>query len=75
MHKAAEEELMLGLQNYLLCANSELLLKYRGEGFFHPMILIDISVANFSTKTNNKKNYSWAKNDKCYWVKIILAYF
>lgn len=58
MHEAAEVELMLGLQIYLFCANSELLLKYRGEGFFHPMILIDISVADFSTKTNNKKNYS-----------------
>lgn len=57
MHKAAEEELMLGLQNCLFCANSELLLKYRGEGFFHPMVLIDVSVADFSTKTNNKKNY------------------
>lgn len=58
MHKAAEEELMLGLQNYLCCANTELLLKHGGEGFFHPIVLIDISVADFSTTTNNKKNYS-----------------
>lgn len=75
MQKAAEEELMLGLQNYLFRANSELLFKYRGEGFFHPIVLIDVSVADFSIKTNNKENYSWAKNDKCYWFKIILAYF
>lgn len=44
--RAAEKEL-LWLQNYVFCANSELLLKYRGEGFFYPIILIDISVADF----------------------------
>lgn len=53
--KAAEEELLLWLQNDLFCANSELLLKYRGEGYFYPIILIDISVADFSTNTTNKK--------------------
>lgn len=31
----------------VFCANSELLLKYRGEGFFYPIILIDISAADF----------------------------
>lgn len=56
--KAAEEELLLWLQNDIFCANSELLLKYRGEGCFYPIILIDISLADFSAKTNNKKNSS-----------------
>lgn len=55
--QAAEGELLLWLQNYLFRANSELL-KYRGEGYFHPVILRDISVADFPTNTNNKKNYS-----------------
>jgi len=58
IREAAEEELLLWLQSCVLCANSELLLKYRGEGYFYPIVLINISVADFSTKTNNKKNYS-----------------
>lgn len=52
MFTAAEERLLLWVQKCVFCANSELLLKYRGERYFCPIILIDISVADFSAKAN-----------------------